>query len=110
MYSIINGGSVPSLPFSTLLLVKSQAIKTPNVIYCSGQIPLTPEGKLIEGTIGELTAQCCKNLEAVLVEAGSSLAKVVKVNIFLADMGNFAASQLLFPVMCLDFANDQKRL
>ncbi|KKA26131.1 hypothetical protein TD95_004828 [Thielaviopsis punctulata] len=68
----------------------SQAIKTPSAIYCSGAIPLTPEGVLVEGTIGELTAQCCKNLSAVLEEAGSSLAKVVKVNIFLADMDDFA--------------------
>jgi len=68
----------------------SQAIKTPNAIYCSGQIPLTPDGTLIEGTIGEKTAQVCKNAQAVLEEAGSSLSKVVKTTIFLSDMGLFA--------------------
>ncbi|CAM1506830.1 Fc.00g064710.m01.CDS01 [Cosmosporella sp. VM-42] len=68
----------------------SQAIKTPTAIYCSGQIPLTPEGELLEGTIGEKTKQCCSNLQAVLEEAGSSIAKVVKVNIFLSDMAHFA--------------------
>ncbi|KAF4819557.1 2-iminobutanoate/2-iminopropanoate deaminase [Colletotrichum fructicola] len=68
----------------------SQAVKTPTAIYCSGQIPLNPEGVLIEGNITQKTKQCISNLEAVLKEAGSSIAKVVKVNIFLADMGDFA--------------------
>ncbi|PHH75473.1 hypothetical protein CDD80_2343 [Ophiocordyceps camponoti-rufipedis] len=70
----------------------SQAIKTPTTIYCSGQIPLTPDGKMVEGSIAEKTTQCCKNLEAVLTEAGSSLRKVVKLTIFLSDMAHFAVS------------------
>jgi enamine deaminase RidA (YjgF/YER057c/UK114 family) len=53
---------------------------------------LTPEGNLLEGTIGEKTRQCCQNLEAVLKEAGSSIPKVVKCNIFLSDMAHFAVS------------------
>ncbi|WDK13847.1 endoribonuclease L-PSP [Colletotrichum graminicola] len=68
----------------------SQAVKTPTAIYCSGQIPLTPAGDLLEGSITDKTKQCITNLKAVLVEAGSSIEKVVKVNIFLADMGSFA--------------------
>ncbi|KAK0392543.1 hypothetical protein NLU13_2038 [Sarocladium strictum] len=68
----------------------SQAVKTPTAIYCSGQIPLTAEGNLLEGTIAEKTRQCCQNLEAVLKEAGSSIPKVVKCNIFLSDMAHFA--------------------
>lgn len=74
----------------------SQAIKTPTAIYCSGQIPCDPEGNLIEGTIQEKTRQCINNLKAVLEEAGSSLEKVVKVNVFLADMGDFAVSAPCF--------------
>ncbi|KAL2212348.1 protein HMF1 [Sarocladium strictum] len=69
----------------------SQAVKTPTAIYCSGQIPLTPDGTLIEGTIGEKTKQCCQNMEAVLKEAGSSLSKVVKCTIFISDMAHFAS-------------------
>ncbi|KAI4602687.1 hypothetical protein LQW54_012299 [Pestalotiopsis sp. IQ-011] len=68
----------------------SHAVKTPTAIYCSGQIHLDPQGTLIEGTIAEKTALCFKNLEAVLKEAGSSTQKIVKVNIFLADMADFA--------------------
>ncbi|EMR71241.1 hypothetical protein MGN70_009622 [Eutypa lata] len=68
----------------------SHAIKTPTTIYCSGQIPCDSQGNLIEGTIGEKTAACITNLKAVLTAAGSSLDRVVKVNIFLADMSLFA--------------------
>ncbi|CAK7266538.1 hypothetical protein SEPCBS57363_002139 [Sporothrix epigloea] len=68
----------------------SQAIKTPFAIFCSGQIPADKTGALIEGTIQDKTAQCIKNLEAVLKAAGSELSKVVKVNIFLADISFFA--------------------
>ncbi|KAB5579892.1 YjgF/Yer057p/UK114 family [Coniochaeta sp. 2T2.1] len=68
----------------------SHAIKTPTAIYCSGQIPSDKDGKLVEGTIQEKTAQCIKNLKAVLEEAGSGIEKVVKVNVFITDMGNFA--------------------
>ncbi|KAI8684224.1 2-iminobutanoate/2-iminopropanoate deaminase [Fusarium keratoplasticum] len=68
----------------------SQAIKTPNMIYCSGQIPLTPEGELVEGSITAQTEQACKNAKAVLEEAGSELAKVVKTTIFISDMAHFA--------------------
>ncbi|KAI2640551.1 Endoribonuclease L-PSP-domain-containing protein [Hypomontagnella submonticulosa] len=68
----------------------SHAIKTPTAIYCSGQIPCDANGNLVEGTIGEKTAACISNLKAVLTAAGSSIERVVKVNIFLADMSLFA--------------------
>ncbi|KAI1382203.1 endoribonuclease L-PSP [Hypoxylon crocopeplum] len=68
----------------------SHAIKTPSAIYCSGQIPCDSNGNLVEGTIGEKTAACISNLKAVLTAAGSSIERVVKVNIFLADMSLFA--------------------
>jgi 2-iminobutanoate/2-iminopropanoate deaminase len=47
---------------------------------------------LVEGTIQEKTASCIGNLKAVLEEAGSSISKVVKVNVFITDMANFAVS------------------
>ncbi|KAH8675629.1 Endoribonuclease L-PSP/chorismate mutase-like protein [Xylariales sp. PMI_506] len=67
----------------------SHAVKTPTAIYCSGQIHLDPAGNLTQGTIAEKTALCFKNLEAVLKASGTSLNKIVKVNIFLADMSDF---------------------
>lgn len=74
--------------------LQSQAIKTPTAIYCSGQIPLTADGTLIEGTIAEKTRKCCENLDAVLKQAGSSLPRVVKTTIFISDMDHFAVSHL----------------
>ncbi|KAH2058210.1 hypothetical protein KXV43_000289 [Aspergillus fumigatus] len=73
----------------------SQGIKVGNMIYCSGQVGVDPTtGKMVEGPIQARTAtqkQILHNLSAVLEAGGSSLQDVVKVNIFLADMGDFAA-------------------
>ena len=55
------------------------------------RIPASPSGELVQGTIGEKTEACIRNLKAILNEAGSSLDKIVKVNIFITDMKNFAA-------------------
>ncbi|ODV89134.1 hypothetical protein CANCADRAFT_3769 [Tortispora caseinolytica NRRL Y-17796] len=67
----------------------SQAIKAGGFIYVSGQIPYTPDGKLVEGTLADRSAQCLENIKAVVEAAGSSLEKVVKINVFLDDMTNF---------------------
>ena len=70
----------------------SQAIITGNLIFTSGQIPLDPDTGVLEGdNITEQTHRVCKNLEAVLTEAGSSLKSAVKTVCFLADMSDFAA-------------------
>jgi len=68
----------------------SQAIKMPTAIYCSGQIPADAAGTPVEGSIAEKTAQCIRKLQAILEAAGSGLDKVVKVSVFLTDMGNFS--------------------
>jgi len=60
------------------------------MFYSSGQIPLTPAGEVVEGSITEQTTQVFANLEAVLTEAGSSLSQVVKTLVFLKDMNDFA--------------------
>ncbi len=69
----------------------SQAVKVGEMIFTSGQIALTPEGKFLEGGIEEQTVQVLTNLKNVLEEAGSSLDKVVKTTIFLAHMSDFEA-------------------
>lgn len=66
-----------------------QGIVVNNLFYSSGQIPLTAEGSLIEGTIEEQTHQVFANLQAVLQEAGASLETVVKATVFLSDMNEF---------------------
>ncbi|HTH38623.1 MAG TPA: RidA family protein [Pyrinomonadaceae bacterium] len=70
----------------------SQAIKTGNMIFCSGQIPIDPStGEFVSQDVTEQTEQVFKNLTAVLEAAGASLDDVVKTTVFLADMGEFAA-------------------
>ena len=70
----------------------SQAIKTGNMIFCSGQIPIDPAtGEFVSSNIAEQTEQVLKNLAEVLKAAGSDLNGVVKTTVFLADMGDFAA-------------------
>ena len=60
-------------------------------IYLSGQIPLVPETmEVIEGGIENEIHQISKNLSAVCEEAGGSLDDIVKLNIFLTDLNNFA--------------------
>ncbi|WP_456272827.1 RidA family protein [Bacillus sp. AK031] len=69
----------------------SQGIIVNNLFYSSGQIPLTAEGMMIEGTVADQTHQVFKNLQAVLEEAGASLETVVKATVFIKDMNEFAA-------------------
>ena len=70
----------------------SQAVIVGNLIFTSGQIPLNPETGALEGeTITEQTHRVCKNLEAVLTAAGTSLQSAVKTVCFLTDMSDFAA-------------------
>lgn len=70
----------------------SQAVKSNNLLFCSGQIPLIPEtGEMLAGDIKKETEQVMKNLSAVLVAAGSSFDKVVKTTIYLTDMNDFPA-------------------
>jgi len=60
----------------------AQAVSVNGFIYTSGQIPVTAEGVLVEGTIEEQTNQVFKNLQAVLEAANSSLSQVVKATVF----------------------------
>ena len=69
----------------------SQAVKTGNTVYMSGQIPLVPETmEMIEGDIEQQIRRVFDNLSAVAEAAGGSLADVAKLNIFLLDLANFA--------------------
>jgi len=68
----------------------SQAVLFGGVLYASGQIGLDPQaGKLVGDDVESQARQVTKNLSAVLSEAGASLSDILKVNIFLTDMGDF---------------------
>ena len=69
----------------------SQAIRVGNLVYTSGQIPIDPAtSAFVEGGIKEQTRQSLTNVKAILEEAGTSLANVVKTTVFMADMADFA--------------------
>lgn len=67
----------------------SQGIIAPPFLFISGQIPLTPEGELVEGGIKEQAEQVMKNLQGILESQGLDFSKVAKVTIFLDDMNDF---------------------
>ncbi|MBU1110150.1 Rid family detoxifying hydrolase [Patescibacteria group bacterium] len=64
----------------------SQAVIDDNLIFTSGQIYLTPENKLLEGTFEEQVHQIMKNLQAILQAAEASFADIVKTTIYVTDM------------------------
>ena len=68
----------------------SQAVKVDNTVYISGQIPLDPASmEVVDGGITAEITRVFDNLKAVAEASGGSLADVVKLNIFLTDLGNF---------------------
>jgi len=70
----------------------SQAIKVNNTVYLSGQIPLDPKTMtVVDDSIEAEIEQVFKNLTAVCEAAGGNLKDIVKLNIYLTDLGNFAA-------------------
>ncbi|KAF4623563.1 hypothetical protein D9613_001777 [Agrocybe pediades] len=82
----INSNEIPQ--FNHIL---SHATKVPGLIFVSGQVPIGKDGALVPGGIQEHAAQCIKNIGSVLEAAGSSWEKVVKVNVYLKNMDDFAA-------------------
>ena len=86
MNKIINTPNAPAAigPYS-------QGVQCCNMVFVSGQLPFVPEtGALLEGSVGEMTVQSMKNIEAILAEAGCTLKDVVKTTIFLKDLNDFA--------------------
>ncbi len=78
----------------------SQAVRcSGDFVFLSGQIPLTPAGDLIEGGIEDQTRQVIANMKAVLAAAGLTTMNLVKVNIYLKTMDDFAAVNALYAEM-----------
>lgn len=66
-------------------------------VFLSGQTPLDPAtGRLVDGDIGAQTRQCFANLAAVLTAAGLTFDDVLKCNVYLTDMGDFAAMNAVY--------------
>ena len=82
----------------------SQAVEINGMVYTSGQIALTPEGKMLEDNLELQTKQVLNNLSEVLKASNSGLGQVVKTTIFLADMDSFAVVNEIYA----SFFNDHK--
>ena len=86
MKTVLNSANAPAAigPYS-------QGIRAGSTVYVSGQLPIIPAtGELHGGSIAEQTAQALRNIEAILAEAGYTLADVVKTTVLLRDIGDFA--------------------
>jgi reactive intermediate/imine deaminase len=69
----------------------SQAVKTGNLVFLSGQIPLDPAtGQVVSGAIDAEITRVFENLKAVAAAAGGTLDHAVKVNVYLTDLAHFA--------------------
>jgi reactive intermediate/imine deaminase len=70
----------------------SQAVRSGNTVYLSGQIPLDPAtGELVEGDIGAQVRRSFDNLKAVCEAAGGSLGQIVRLGLYVTDLKDFAA-------------------
>ena len=69
----------------------SQGIQIGDLVFTSGQIPVDPETGEMAKTIEDQTAQCLRNISAILEEAGSSLDNAIKLTVFLQDINDFVA-------------------
>ena len=68
----------------------SQGIIAENYVFTSGQIGIDPDtGMLIQDNLKDEIAQIFKNIENVLIEGGSSLDNIIKLNIYMTDLGDF---------------------
>jgi 2-iminobutanoate/2-iminopropanoate deaminase len=69
----------------------THAVRTGNLLFCSGQVALDPQtGELVGETPAEQARQCLRNLQAIAEAGGATLADAVRIGVFLVDMGAFA--------------------
>jgi 2-iminobutanoate/2-iminopropanoate deaminase len=69
----------------------NHAVRVGDLLFCSGQIPLDPQGNLVAGDIRAQTERVLENVKAILSDQGLTFAHVVKSTVFLTNLGDFAA-------------------
>ena len=85
--TIIVSSAAPAAPRAY-----SQAVRAGGLVFVSGTAPIDPAtGKIVDGSVQAQVAQCLKNIDAILKEAGSSLAQAVSATLIVADEDDFAA-------------------
>jgi 2-iminobutanoate/2-iminopropanoate deaminase len=83
---IVNAGAAPPAigPYS-------HAVRAGDLLFCSGQIPLDPQtGALVGGGAAEQARRCLENLRAVCEAAGTTLARALRVTVYMTDLAAFA--------------------
>ena len=82
----------------------SQAVRTGDLLYISGQIPVNPAtGEVVEDCFKKQTEQSMKNILAILNEAGLDFTNVVKTNLFITDMGKFSEVNEVYSTFFTDY-------
>jgi len=76
-----------------------QAMRVGGLVFTSGQIPLTPQGEMVEGGMAEQTRQVIENLKSVAAACGVTLAQAVKATVFIKDMNRFGEFNAVFEEM-----------
>jgi 2-iminobutanoate/2-iminopropanoate deaminase len=75
----------------------SQGVRTDKFVFTAGQVPLDPStGTLVDGPIEDQTRRVLDNVRAVLEAAGSGLDRVVKMTVFMTDLGDFARMNAVY--------------
>jgi 2-iminobutanoate/2-iminopropanoate deaminase len=75
----------------------SQGVKAHGFVYTSGQIALDPAtGSLVEGSFEDQVHRVFRNLQAILIAAGSGFDRVLKATVYVTDLGNFAALNAIY--------------
>jgi 2-iminobutanoate/2-iminopropanoate deaminase len=69
----------------------SHAVRSGNLLFCSGQVPIDPAtGSLVERSIGDQARQCLENLTTVCAQAGAQLSDAVRMSVYVTDISTFA--------------------
>lgn len=75
----------------------SQAIKSNNLVFVSGQIPVDPKtGEVVDGTLADQTRQILNSIKAILETADSGINRVVKISVFMANLSYFEEVNSVF--------------
>ncbi len=88
-------GDPVRLPNGTIVPL-SKAVRAGDFILASGQLGFGEDGKIVAGGVGPQTRQCMDNITALLLDAGTSLAEVARVTIWLTDTADFAAFNAVY--------------
>ena len=76
--------------------VYSQGVEIDNLIFTSGQIPLTQKGELVKNDFQSESIQVIKNIESILNESGSQLSDIIKITVYLTDLSLFSKLNEVF--------------